>query len=105
MRRTWRDGLMILLSASLAFAPAVSMGQSQSGSDQAVDGAKKDEGGAESGKSVGKTAPDSGKKTGQTAGDVGARLHDGAKGFGEALLGGIKYVGRTIVGFFEDDKK
>lgn len=103
MRRTWRDGLMVLLSASLALAPAVSMAQSQSAPAPAVDGATEGQGTAESTKS--KAAPDSGKKTGQSAGDVGARLHDEAKGFGEAILGGIKYVGRTIIGFFEDDKK
>jgi hypothetical protein len=103
MRSTRRDGVVLLVSIALAFAPGVSVGQAESGSEQVTDGAKKvGEGAAETAKDAGKSVKEAGKKAGQTAGDVGDRLHDSAKGFGEALLGGIKHVGKTIIGFFED---
>ena len=44
MRRTWREGLVILVSAALVLAPGLPGlvgAQSQSGADQVVDGAKK----------------------------------------------------------------
>lgn len=105
MRRTWRESLVILTSASIALAPGLALAQSQGGPDQVVDGAKQvGEGAAETAKGVGKTVTDAGKRAGQGAEEAGDRLHDGAKGFGEALLGGIKSVGRTIAGFFTGDK-
>ena len=108
MRRTWREGLreglMVLVSASIAVAPGLSLGQSQSGPDQVVDGAKKvGEGAAETAKETGKKVADAGKRAGEKAGDVGDRLHDSAKGFGEALYDGMKQVGRTLKNFFTGD--
>jgi hypothetical protein len=104
MRRTWREGLMILVGASIALSPGLSLGQSQNGSDQVTTGAKKvGEGAAEAGKEAGKKVADAGKRAGSSAGDIGDRLHEGAKGFGEALYDGMKQVGRTIKNFFTGD--
>lgn len=106
MRRVWRDSVrvavMALVSASLAWVPALTVAQSQSGSDQVSNGA---------GQTTADTAKNGGKGTGEAGGgsgpgskEVGDRLHDSAKSFGDALLGGIKYAGRTVIGFFTGDK-
>jgi hypothetical protein len=102
MRRIWREsvhaGVVVLASASLAWAPGLAAAQSQSGSDQVSNEAKQTgQAGAESAKNGGKSAK-------QGAENVGDRLHDSAKNFGEALLGGIKYAERTVINFFNDDK-
>jgi hypothetical protein len=107
MRRTWREGLVVLASVLLAVSPSVLLAQAPSGDQPTVGGTQPSGPGTEStSKNDGVLAskPDPSKPP--SGGEVGDRLHDSAKGFGEAILDGIKYAGRMVIGFFGgDDKK